>query len=243
MSHRPPKDRPRPHATTATLAVDGRKTGPWSQRPDEDLLAEYASKKTREAFEELVHRYERELYTYLRRYLGRAELAEDAFQATFLQVHLSCREFDPSRRLRPWLYRIATTRAIDLLRRNRRHAAVSLNADASGRGSDDGLTGQDLVDSRDAGPGEQLEAAEDRQKIGAAVEKFPARLKNVVVLVMFQGLKYQATADTLGIPLGSVKSRLHEAVSRLRRVFAVPAQVAVNHRRRPYRRAVQGTRP
>ena len=54
------------------------------------------------------------MYGYLRKYLKDAELAEDAFQATFLEVHLKCRQFDPSRRFRPWLYRIATTGAIDL---------------------------------------------------------------------------------------------------------------------------------
>ena len=52
-----------------------------------------------------------------------------------------------------------------------------------------------------------------------AVDHFPARLKDVLVLVMFQGLKYQEAADILGIPLGSVKSRLHEAMLRLRRAF------------------------
>ena len=66
--------------------------------PDEDLLAEYAEKGTRDAFEELVHRYEGEMYGYLRKYVRNAELAEDAFQATFLDVHLKCRQFDPRRR-------------------------------------------------------------------------------------------------------------------------------------------------
>ena len=129
------KTRCRPHPTTATMAHDVGKVGPWSVWRDEDLLVEYAQKQTREAFEELVHRYKREMYGYLRRYLRSAELAEDAFQATFLRVHLKCRQFDPCRRFRPWLYRIATNRAIDLLRQNRRHKAVSLNAGTLDRGS------------------------------------------------------------------------------------------------------------
>jgi RNA polymerase sigma-70 factor (ECF subfamily) len=207
------------------MTHDVGKVGPWSVWRDEDLLVEYAEKQTREAFEELVHRYQREMYRYLRRYLRSAELAEDASQGTFLRVHLKCRQFDPRRRFRPWLYRIATNRAIDLLRQNRRHKAVSLNAGTSDRGSSEGLTDQDILSRRDTGPSEQVEAAEDQQRIRSVVDKFPTRLKGVLDLVIFQGLKYQEAADTLQIPLGSVKSRMNAAVARLRRTFMVPARV------------------
>ena len=70
-----------------------------------------------------------------------------------------------------------------------------------------------------------MEAAEDRQRIRSVVDKFPTRLKAVLDLVIFQGLKYQEAADTLRIPLGSVKSRMNAAVVRLRRTFTVPARV------------------
>jgi RNA polymerase sigma-70 factor, ECF subfamily len=236
----PSKTERRPHTTTTTTGHEVGKTGAWSGRRDEDLLVEYAEKETREAFEELVHRYEREMYSYLYRYLRNAELAEDAFQAAFLQVHLKCRQFDPCRRFRPWLYRIATNRAIDLLRQNRRHHAVSLNAGTSDRGSSEGPTDHDILSLRDAGPSEQLEAAEDRQRIRSVVDKFPTRLKGVLDLVMFQGLKYQEAADTLRIPLGSVKSRLHEAIARLRRTFMVPARVDFGDKPGSRRGAVQG---
>jgi RNA polymerase sigma-70 factor, ECF subfamily len=199
---------------------------------------EYVEKKTREAFEELVHRYEHEMFIYFRRYLRSAELAEDAFQATFLQVHLKCRQFDPARRFRPWLYSIATNRAIDLLRQNRRHNAVSLNAGTSDQDSSEWLTEQDILSFRDAAPNEQLEATEDRQQIRSAVDKCPTRLKGVLELVMFQGLKYQEAADTLGIPLGSVKSRMHEALVRLRRTFRVSVRVDSRGNPGPCRRAV-----
>jgi RNA polymerase sigma-70 factor, ECF subfamily len=216
----------RPGNATAPMTHHVRKTGPWSMRPDEDLMAEYAQKGNREAFEELVYRYEREMYGYLRRYLRSAELAEDVFQTTFLQVHLRSGDFDPHRTFRPWLYRIATTRAIDLLRQNRRHKAASLNAEAADCDRCTGLQGQNLLDSHNPSPDQRLEAAETDRELRSAVDEFPARLKEVLMLVMFQGLKYQEAADTLGIPLGSVKSRLHEAVLRLRRTFMAPTRLA-----------------
>src|SRR3954452_24217163 len=87
---------------------------------DEELLLGYRESGDAKLFAELVHRYERELYSYLRRYLSDAEMAEDAFQAALLQVHLKCQQFEPGRAVRPWLYTIAPNQAIDAQRRSRR---------------------------------------------------------------------------------------------------------------------------
>ena len=88
---------------------------------DEQLLLDYRTRGDGDAFAELVRRYERELYCYLRQYLGDPAMAEDVFQTTFLQLHLKCDQFKTGLKLRPWLYRIATNQAIDTVRRNRRH--------------------------------------------------------------------------------------------------------------------------
>ena len=88
---------------------------------DEDLLLEYRQTGDRSCFDTLVYRYERELYNYLRRYLVDGVMAEDVFQAAFLQVHLKCQQFEDGRRFRPWLYAIATNAAIHAQRRDKRH--------------------------------------------------------------------------------------------------------------------------
>src|ERR1051325_9560580 len=106
---------------------------------DEELLVRYRDTADRDAFAELVHRYERELYSYLRRYLGDAAMAEDAFQFTFLQVHLKCQQFEAGRPVLAWLYTIATNQAIDAQRRNRRHRMVSLDRRQGGAQGDDDL--------------------------------------------------------------------------------------------------------
>ena len=61
---------------------------------DEELLLHYRQTGDRAVFARLVNRYERELYSYLRRYTNDAEMAEDVFQAAFLQVHLKCEQFE-----------------------------------------------------------------------------------------------------------------------------------------------------
>ena len=181
---------------------------------DEELLLRYRESGNRDLFSQLVHRYERELYNYLRRYLGNAEMAEDAFQAAFLQVHLKCQQYEAGRAVRPWLYTIATNQAIDLQRRNRRHRMVSLDRSSAAEGEEVGKL-LDLLVSQEPSPTLQISADERRDWLAAAVKQLPSGLKDVVLLVYFQEMKYREAAVTLGIPVGTVKSRLHAAVAKL----------------------------
>src|SRR5262249_62113741 len=116
-----------------------------------------------QAFSELVHRYERELYSYLRRYLGDATMAEDAFQATFLQVHLKCDQFEEGRKFRPWLYTIATNQAIDAQRRNKRHRSISLDRNTKSETTGDVGTLMDLFVSREPPPEVPIDAAQQQE--------------------------------------------------------------------------------
>src|SRR6187401_2378293 len=87
--------------TTLNSTINLEGTMQASSLTDEELLLAYRDGGGSELFSELVHRYERELYSYLRRYLGDAEMAEDAFQAAFLQIHLKCQQYEPGRAFRP----------------------------------------------------------------------------------------------------------------------------------------------
>ncbi|MEM9364405.1 MAG: sigma-70 family RNA polymerase sigma factor [Planctomycetota bacterium] len=182
---------------------------------DEALLARYRESGDRALFEVLMRRYEREIYAYLRRYIGSAEMAEDAFQGTFLQVHLKCTQFDSQRRFRPWLYAIATNQAIDVQRRNKRHRMVSLDRTASNQDDERGGSwSEKLVGSCD----DPLAAAsreENGRWVHEAVSSLGQPMQQVIELVYYRGLKYREAADILGIPVGTVKSRLHAAVNRL----------------------------
>jgi RNA polymerase sigma-70 factor, ECF subfamily len=182
---------------------------------DEVLLSAYREQADRLAFAELVRRYERELYSYLRRYLGDAGMAEDAFQSTFLQVHLKCDQFEEGRKFRPWLYTIATNQAIDSQRRNKRHRSVSLDRNTKHESSDDVGSLMDLLVSREPAPDFRAEASQQRDWIRQAVEQLPDALREAVNLVYYQGLKYREAADILNIPVGTVKSRLHSAILKL----------------------------
>jgi RNA polymerase sigma-70 factor, ECF subfamily len=186
---------------------------------DEQLLADYRRSGDREAFAQLVSRYERELFSYLRRYLGDAEMAEDAFQATFLQVHLKCDQFEEGRRFRPWLYTIATNQAIDAQRRNKRHRNLSLDRSPKGEGNDEVGSLVDLLVSKELNPESQLDASQRRDWIRDALERLPEQFRTAVQLIYYQGLKYREAAEILGIPVGTVKSRLHTAILKLNEMW------------------------
>ena len=186
---------------------------------DEELLTAYRSEGDRYAFEELVKRYERELFNYLRHYLCDAEMAEDVFQATFFLVHQKCELFEADRAFRPWLYRIATNQAIDAKRRNKRHLAISLNAQTHYDENFWNIYSAQLA-SEETDPGDSMLDLERSLQVREAVEQLPEVLRQVLYLVYFQGMKYREAAETLGIPFGTIKSRVNIAIKKLQYVLA-----------------------
>jgi RNA polymerase sigma-70 factor (ECF subfamily) len=201
----------------ATIQQSNASTGALPQdatNSDEQLLARYVQTGDPQCFNQLVQRYERELYSYLRRYLGDAEMAEDVFQLSFLQVHLKCQQFESGRSFRPWLYTIATNQAIDAQRRNRRHKMASLDRTGNANGDDVGKL-LDLLVSQEASPTAKIGATERHQWLQEAFDELPDTLRDVLQLVYFQNMKYREAAETLGIPVGTVKSRVHGAILKL----------------------------
>jgi RNA polymerase sigma-70 factor (ECF subfamily) len=202
---------------TACLSLERGGGDFWEsyEASDEDLILRARRDDGGSAFESLLHRYEHDLFRYLRRYLGNAEMAEDVFQLTFLQVHLKRESFEDGRRFRPWLYAIATNQAIDAQRRNRRHRMVSLDHPL-GHDADSGSLRQ-LIAGDGAAADDASEDREAAEWVRAAVDALPAPQKAVLLLVYHQGLKYREAADAIGLPVGTVKSRLHAAIRSLTR--------------------------
>lgn len=181
---------------------------------DEELLLEYRQTGDREVYSQLVYRYERELFNYLRRYIGNAEMAEDVFQTAFLQVHLKCELFEEGRRFRPWLYAIATNAAIDAKRRNKKHNLVSLDTPREQDHEDVGRL-MNMLESSDPDPAHDALAAEREQLIRNTLDRLPEQMHSLIQLVYYQGMKYREAAEVLNIPVGTVKSRIHSAIGKL----------------------------
>lgn len=178
-------------------------------RSDEELVEDYLDGDVG-AFRLLVERYHDPLLTFLYRLTGQRQVAEDVFQEAFLQVHQSLESFDVTRSFKPWLFTIAANKGRDALRKMQRRAAVSLSLRPR-EGQGDELI--DLIEIEVPGPGKWLESEETSRMVQRAVDQIPPRLREILLLAYFQRLSYMQIAEQLGIPVGTVKSRLHSAVA------------------------------
>lgn len=185
------------------------------QRSDEELLAQHLAGKPG-AFDALVARYVDELYGFLVRFVGNTAVADDLVQETLLQVHLAAGAFDPTRSFRPWLYTIAANKARDYLRGRGRRVEQSLDT----RGPDDQRP--DPAQSIEAdGPSVAAEAGaqEVRERVRVVIAQMPEHLRLILVLGYYQQMPYAGIAEILGIPVGTVKSRLHAAVTHFAKLW------------------------
>lgn len=181
-----------------------------AETTDEQLFEAHRSGDSN-ALRTLIERYEGDLFRFLYRLTGDRQTAEDAFQEAFLQVHLSAERFDTSRRFRPWLFTIAANKGRDLLRKKARRSELPLSAPA---GFEDGrVTFADLMAIDQPGPDASLADEERDKMVQTAIQRLPWALREILLLAYFQRLTYAQIAEDLGIPLGTVKSRLHSAVA------------------------------
>ena len=179
---------------------------------DEIALINDARQGDLDAFNRLVLAYQDRVYSQAYRVLNDPQAADDATQEAFISAYKNLRSFRGGS-FRAWLLRIVTNACYDELRRRKRKPTTSLEPlDDSG----------DEIESPHwiADPGELPEDNIVRAELGKAIqnclEKLPVDFRVVVVLVDVQGMDYLEAADVIGKPLGTVKSRLARARSRMR---------------------------
>jgi len=177
---------------------------------DEQLLAEHLEGLP-DRFELLVRRHSQELYRFLARFTGSGTIAEDVVQESFLQVHLAAASFDLSRRFKPWLFTIAANKARDLLRSRSRRPEVPLDASV-GAADEEGQRFMDFLADSASIPSAAMERDEEQEFVRSILAAMPDHLREVLVLSYYHRFPYKEIAEILGIPLGTVKSRLHAAV-------------------------------
>ena len=175
---------------------------------DRRLIAECLGGR-RDAFGELVARYQARLYNAAARLVGNPEDAADVVQDAFLNAYQSLHSFKGDAEFFTWLYRIAFNTAISQKRKKR--AVVSLD----GKGGSD-PTREPTDESEYVRPGAELERTEDEARLRDALSRLSTEHRDVLVMKDLDGLKYEEMADVLGVPVGTVRSRLHRARLELR---------------------------
>jgi len=179
----------------------------WS---DEELVARSVGGDL-DSFNQLVVRWERPIYALAYRVIGREEDARDVCQETFLRAFRALRGFKGQAKFSSWLYRITLNLCRDWIRRERRAPTAQ---------APEGVDLVELASSEQA----DVETVEDlvsRRLLGQAVAKAMARLpedqRTAIILKEYHGLTFQEIADLLDCPLSTVKTRLYQGLSVLRR--------------------------
>jgi RNA polymerase sigma-70 factor (ECF subfamily) len=177
--------------------------------PDEELVAR-ATAGDLDSFNQLVARWERPIYALAYRTLGREEDARDVAQEAFMRAYRGLKGFKGEAKFSSWLYRIALNLCRDWIRRRRRTPTVEMPE------------GVDLIEmAAEQGPVESIETLVGRREMSRAVAHAMARLpdeqRTAIVLKEYHGLTFQEIADLQGCPLSTVKTRLYQGLTVLRR--------------------------
>ena len=176
---------------------------------DEELVARSRGGDL-DSFNQLVLRWERPIYALAYRVIGREEDARDVAQETFLRAFRALSGFKGQAKFSSWLYRITLNLCRDWIRRERRTPIAQVPE------------GVDLIElAGEAEPAESIEDLVSRKELGRAVAKAMSRLpeeqRTAIVLKEYHGLTFQEIADLLDCPLSTVKTRLYQGLTVLRK--------------------------
>ena len=174
---------------------------------DEDrILIERCLKGEERAFGELLDKYRTSVFSICLRMVRNRSSAEDIAQEVFVKIFSALDRYDPTYPFSSWLHRITSNLCIDYLRREKERT-LSLDQPLGGDGEDMLIQ----VPSRAAGPDREVESREMLAMLEEAITELPEHYRIIVILRHQEELSYEEISETLGIPLGTVKARIHRA--------------------------------
>ena len=176
-------------------------------RSDGELMALYQQGNL-VAFNHLYSRYEKRIYNYFLRHLGRLERSDDLFQETFLRLHRDRHSYDPQFPFATWLFTIASNLTKNEYKRVSRWQRVF-----------DGMEVdyERVLDERwQTDPEVALERSDMAIRIERALQSLPAGQREVIIMSKYQGLSYTEIAEITGMSVGAVKQKAHRALITLR---------------------------
>ena len=176
---------------------------------DQKLISDCLRGRT-EAFGVLVERYQDRLFNAVCRFLDSAEDAQDVVQESFLSAYQSLKGFKGGSRFFTWLYRIAMNHAIDLKRKRRTLQYLAPHHEEDS---------QPVDQSEFSRPSEKAERLEEQEMLQRALAQLSGEHRIVLILKDIDGMKYEEMADTLDVPIGTIRSRLHRARAELRELL------------------------
>jgi RNA polymerase sigma-70 factor (ECF subfamily) len=188
-----------------------------------DIIAR-AQAREPAAFDVLIDRYGPRLYGYFYRVTGRRVDAEDLLQDFFVRLVGTIGQYQHDGRFEPWIFRIATNLVRDRIRRSRSSREVSRGPFGPEDESDPWRNDKPAEPDR---PIDQLEAVEEVNRLGRAIQELPEPERIVILLRHFSQLPFREIADLMGTPLGTALARAHRGLARLRELMTTEADGVV----------------
>lgn len=186
----------------------------------DDIAVARAREGDHLAFQLLVERYQGRAFRLAARVLRDEDRARDVVQEAFLKVYAGLRRFEGRSSFYTWLYRVTLNLCLDLQRRQKRGREVEWSDERmQDLPSDDGGVDAWTGAAQDEAPDVQLERADLRRRMAAAIDALPGAARATLVLREVEGLSYAEIAESLGIPKGTVMSRLHYARRRVQELL------------------------
>jgi RNA polymerase sigma-70 factor (ECF subfamily) len=183
---------------------------------DEELMARFQSGDSA-AMEELFARFQKPLFNFFYRMVGRREIAEDLVQETFLKLCRFGQSFRGSdSKFSTWLYSIAGNQCRDHLRHSARRPEVALGDFEQSLTEGDSDPAEPMSEGSSSPVEDHLMQMELQATLRRAVESLPEKERMAIILREYQNLEYKDIAETLGRPIGSVKVLIFRARQRLR---------------------------
>ncbi|MDP9265822.1 MAG: sigma-70 family RNA polymerase sigma factor [Chloroflexota bacterium] len=160
-----------------------------------------------DAYATLVERYGGRVYNIALRTTGDADAASDCAQEAFIRAYRALHQYDPAQPFGPWLFRIATNASLNQVQRWHAHQTAVDEV-------------PDMREPEETGPEQSAVRREEMGEVLAALAELPASYRAALTLRHLQQLSYREVAESLGLPLGTVKTHLHRARAALRAKLA-----------------------
>ncbi len=187
---------------------------------DQELIQQIQAQDT-DAFAVFFDRYRELIYRHVMSMVRDTVVTEDLVQEVFLRVWTRAEQWDHRGAVKPWLYRIATNLALNQLRTQRRRPQQPLEAKTLNEGGEEeeiSVPGW-MIDATALEPATRLEAAEQTQRLQQLVNQLSDDKREIFRLVYDAEMDLRSVADQLGIPEGTVKSRLYYSKKQLARAW------------------------
>lgn len=185
-------------------------------RSDSELMLDFQQTDDEEAFTELVKRYQKPLINFFYRLVWDVQQSEDLTQEVFCRVFIHRKSYQAKAKFSTYLFRIARNLWIDHHRSQSKFPPSASLSAPTGRGEGEDELVNSIAAPQSAASDTQAELAARLQQ---ALEQLTEEQRLVFVLAKNQGMKYVEIADTLRVPVGTVRSRMHSAVQKLQKML------------------------